>query len=144
MKIEEIMSPECKYLDENASVVDAAKMMAAEDFGAVPIANGNKLVGMLTDRDIVMRAVAQGCDPAKVKVSEMMSGKVYYCYSDDDIDEIADNMAELQVRRMPVVDREKNLVGFVSLGDLSVRGAKRDAGDALAGISQPADGATPQ
>lgn len=137
MKVEEVMSPECKYVDESASLVDAAKVMASEDFGSVPVANGIKLTGMLTDRDIVTRAVAKGLDPANCTAKETMSAEVYYCRKDDDVDDVAKNMADMQVRRMPVVDEDKNLCGFVSLGDLSTRGAQAQAGEALSGISQP-------
>lgn len=137
MKIQAVMTSGCKYLNQDASLADAARLMAAEDFGSAPVADGDRLVGVITDRDIVTRGVAKGCDPNSAKVSEFMSGKVYYCFDDQNVDEVAANMAEMQVRRMPVVNRDKRLVGIVSLGDLSVRGADQCAGDALGKISKP-------
>jgi len=136
MKINEVMTKECRYLDRSAPFAEAAQLMAQADLGAVPIASEDRLVGMLTDRDIVTRGVAQSRDAVQTKVGELMSDKVYYCYDDDECDKVAANMGELQVRRMPVVNRDKRLVGAVSLGDLSANGAKKPAGEALSEISQ--------
>ena len=94
---------------------------------------------MLTDRDIVIRGVANGCDATTMTVGELMSDKLYYCYDDQDVEEVADNMGDMQVRRLPVVDRNKKLVGIVSLGDLATEGPRTNAaGDALTDISRPA------
>lgn len=137
MKIENVMTAGCKYLKQDATLAEAAQLMATEDFGSAPVADGDRLVGVITDRDIVTRGVAKGCNPNTAKVSEFMSGKVYYCYDDQQVDDVAKNMAEMQVRRMPVVNRDKRLVGIVSLGDLYTRGADECAADALEEISKP-------
>jgi CBS domain-containing protein len=109
--------------------------MASEDIGIVPVAENDKLIGMVTDRDIVVRGVASDIDPSQLKVTELMTDKVYYCFDDQNCSDVADNMAELQVRRLPVVDRDKNLVGIVSLGDLASQGAANKAKKALQGVS---------
>ncbi|WP_425411044.1 CBS domain-containing protein [Hyphococcus sp.] len=138
MKISEVMSKDCKYCGPDDAVTQAAQLMASEDFGAVPIAKNDHLVGMLTDRDIVIRGVAKGRDVTRVKAGELMSDNMYYCYDDEDTKAVADNMGELQVRRLPVVNRDKRLVGIVSLGDLSTEAKQRHAGEALREISEPA------
>lgn len=138
MKVSEVMSKDCKYCSPEDAVPMAAQLMAKEDFGAVPVAKDDKLVGMLTDRDIVTRGVANGRDVTNVSIGELMTDKLYYCYDDEDTETVADNMGEMQVRRLPVVNRDKRLVGIVSLGDLATNGSKNNAGEALAEISQPA------
>jgi CBS domain-containing protein len=111
--------------------------MADIDAGAVPVGENDRLVGMITDRDIAVRAVAQGKGP-DAKVREVMSEEVQYCFEDEDLDEVARNMGEIQVHRLPVVNRDKRLVGIVSLGDIARRGAPGNTtGEALSGISRP-------
>ncbi|PQA85910.1 CBS domain-containing protein [Hyphococcus luteus] len=139
MKTRDVMNAECRYCAPGDSVVDAAKLMADEDFGAVPIAENNRLVGMLTDRDIVVRGLADGRDAAQTKIGDIMSGEIYYCYDDQDIEDVAANMGEMQVRRMPVVNRDKRLVGMVAIGDLARQAPGANvAGEALGEISRPA------
>ncbi|MAW80170.1 MAG: inosine-5-monophosphate dehydrogenase [Parvularcula sp.] len=139
MKIREAMSPDCLTCGPGDSIATAGQLMARENFGSVPVAEDNRLVGMLTDRDIVIRGVANGCDATTMTVGELMSDKLYYCYDDQDVEEVADNMGDMQVRRLPVVDRNKKLVGIVSLGDLATEGPRTNAaGDALTDISRPA------
>jgi CBS domain-containing protein len=136
MKIREIMSNAVHMLGRDASVREAALMMQREDIGSVPINDGDRLVGMVTDRDIVLRAVAKGMD-VQTPVSEVMSDGVRYCYEDESVDDVARNMADLGVRRLPVVDRNKRLVGFVSLSNIA---SADDAGateDLLQGTAQP-------
>lgn len=136
MKIDTVMTPGCKFLSREATLADAARLMASENFGSAPVADGERLVGMITDRDIVIRGVSEGFDPNVATVAGCMTDKVFYCFNDEDVGEVAENMATLQVRRLPVVDREKRLVGIVSLGDLSTRGADESAGEALEAISK--------
>lgn len=138
MEVRNVMTSELKSVDAEQSVTDAARLMAEEDFGAAPVVEGGRLVGMLTDRDIVVRGVAAGGDVGSMKCAELMSGKAYSCRQDENVDDVAARMSQLQVRRMPVVDADENLVGIVSLGDLATRGAEKSAGDALQGISEPA------
>jgi CBS domain-containing protein len=136
MKIREVMSNAVHMLGRDASVREAALMMQREDIGSVPINDGDKLVGMVTDRDIVLRAVARGMD-VQTPVSEVMSEGVRYCYDDQTVDEVARSMSDLGVRRLPVVDRNKRLVGFISLSNIA---SAEDAGateDLLQGTAQP-------
>lgn len=135
MKINEIMTPECRSLHQDESIAAAAQIMSEDDIGVVPVTNTEKIVGMLTDRDIVIRGIAEGRNAAQTRAGELMSDKVYYCYDDEECEKVAANMGELQVRRMPVVNRDKQLVGMVSLGDFAARGAKEPAGAALSEIS---------
>jgi CBS domain-containing protein len=110
-------------------------MMAQVDVGLLPIGQNDRLVGMVTDRDIAIRAVAAGLGP-KTKVANVMSKEVKYCFEDDDVAEVAQNMADLQIRRLPVLNREKRLVGILSLADIALSDGG-SAGDALSGISRP-------
>ena len=111
--------------------------MEEHDFGMLPVGDEGRLVGMLSDRDITIRAVARGVSPDSGKVRDIMSAEVKYVYDDDTVEDAARSMSDLQVRRLPVLDRDKRLVGIVSLGDLAVNEPK-PAGDALREISQPA------
>jgi CBS domain-containing protein len=115
---------------------EAAALMKKIDAGVLPVSEKDKLVGMITDRDIVIRGVAEGKGP-DAKVRDAMSTEVRYCFEDEDVDHVAKNMAELQVRRLPVMNREKRLVGIVSLGDLATEGSLPKTAQALHGISQP-------
>jgi CBS domain-containing protein len=101
------------------SIRDAAKIMAQIDAGALPVGQNDRLVGVITDRDIAVRAVAQGKSP-DTRVSEVMSPEVLYCYEDEDLDDVLRNMGAVKVRRLPVLNRDKRLVGIVSLGDVAI------------------------
>jgi CBS domain-containing protein len=133
MKVNEIMTHEVETVSPNETLQDAAKMMASLDAGALPVGENDQLVGMITDRDIAIRGVARGKGP-EAKVRDVMTEEVKYCFDDQDVNEIAQNMADIQVRRLPVVNRSKRLVGLVSLADVA---QTRAAGHALRGISQP-------
>lgn len=137
MKIRDVMTAGVDVIHPGAMLAEASRRMRDEDIGALPVGEGDRLIGMVTDRDIVCRAVAEGKDPDRTTVREAMSDQVLYCFEDQSTDEVADNMGENQVRRLPVVNRDKRLVGIVSLGDLSIRGARREAGSALGEISEP-------
>lgn len=138
MKVKDVMTANVDVIDPAAKIAEASRRMRDEDIGALPVGEKDKLVGMVTDRDIVVRAVAEGKDPEKTTVREAMSDQVLYCFEDQSTEEVAANMGENQVRRLPVVNRDKRLVGIVSLGDLSSRGATGEAGSALGEISEPA------
>lgn len=137
MKVQELMTAGCRTCSREDSLREAAKTMAADGVGILPIADDDRMVGMLTDRDIVTRAVAEGRDIDQSKAGDFMSDEVLYCFEDQDTDEVADSMGKLQVRRLPVVNRDKKLVGMISLGDLSNRGATEAAGVALSEVSAP-------
>ena len=138
MVARDVMHEGCTCAKAHDTVADAARTMSIEGFGAMPICGENdKLVGMLTDRDITVRAVAQGKGP-QTAVRDVMSEEVKYCFEDEDLAAVTANMGDIRVRRLPVLSREKRLVGIVSLGDIVNTGRNaRQAGQALAGISQP-------
>src|SRR5689334_17643617 len=117
MKINEIMSKDVKLASPEETIQKAAAMMAECDAGVIPVGEGDRLVGMITDRDIAIRAVAKALDPTKTRVRDVMSAEVKYCFEDEDVNHVVQNMAELQVRRLPVVNRDKRLVGIVPVGD---------------------------
>jgi CBS domain-containing protein len=136
MQISEVMTEGVRYVDPNTPIREIAKEMRDNDFGSVPIADEERLVGMVTDRDIVVRGIAQGLD-ATAPASQVMSPNVLYCFEDDTVEAVLKNMGANQVRRLPVVNREKRLVGVVSLGDLSKAAGQSPSGSALKKISQP-------
>lgn len=136
MQVAEVMTRDVRVITPNQSILEAARMMEESDCGALPVADNDKLVGMATDRDIVVRALAQG-KGSDTRISEVMSPDVKYCFEDEEIEEIAQNMGELQVRRLPVVNRDKRLVGIVTIGDLSHSEDAECVSDALADITQP-------
>lgn len=137
MRIQEAMTRQVHIANPNQSIGDAACMMAAADAGALPVGDGDRLVGMITDRDIAIRAVAEGKGP-DTPVRDVMSPEVCYCFEDQEIDEVAANMADVKLRRLPVLNREKRLVGIISLGDIALSDdANGAANQALCGVSEP-------
>ena len=135
--VAEVMTRNVKVVSPEDTVEDVAKTMARADTGVLPVGEEDKLVGMLTDRDIAVRLVAQGKDPTKTKVREVMTAEVKYCFEDEDLEHVAENMAEQRLRRLPVVNREKRLVGILSVGDLaSEMPEPAIAGRALSGAAQ--------
>lgn len=136
MRVNEAMTRDVRVASPTDTLRDVARTMADIDAGAVPIGDNDRLVGMITDRDIAVRAVAMGKGP-DTQVQEIMSSEVLYCYEDDDIDDVAENMADVQVRRLPVVNRDKRLVGIIALADIADREGPRAAGKAVEGISKP-------
>lgn len=135
MLVRDVMSPDCQTCTTDTTAVQAAQFMADHDIGSLPVAREDRLVGMITDRDLVTRGIAGRADLNTATAGELMSESTYYCFDDQDCEEVAQNMGNLQVRRLPVVNRDKSLVGMVSLGDLSTRGPQLEAGQALTEIS---------
>jgi CBS domain-containing protein len=136
MKVNQVMTRNVCVASPRITIGKAAQMMAECDSGILPVGEDDRLVGMITDRDIAIRAVARGRSHA-TPVREVMSHEVLYCFDDEDIDDVARNMADQQIRRLPVVNRDKRLVGIVSLGDLSLHSGAEDAGETIAAISRP-------
>jgi CBS domain-containing protein len=136
MKVSELMTREVRVTRPDQTIRESARIMAEIDAGSLPVADNDRLVGVVTDRDIAIRAVSQGKGP-ETPVRDVMSSEVKYCFEDDDIEDVTRNMGDIQVRRLPVVNRDKRLVGIVSLGDLarSAEDPKR-VGAALEGISR--------
>jgi CBS domain-containing protein len=130
------MTRDVRVANPGQSIRDVAKIMAEIDAGSMPVGENDRLVGMITDRDIAIRAVAQGKGP-DTPVRDVMSKEVKYCFEDEDLEHVAKNMGDIQVRRLPVVTRDKRLVGIVSLGDVSQNEDTETTGEATAGVSQP-------
>jgi len=120
-RVADVMSRELKLVGPDDNVRQVAQMMREADTGVLPVAEGDRLVGMLTDRDVAVRLVAEGRDAAQTKVRDLMTADIRYVFEDEDLEHVAENMAEQQVRRLPVMNRQKRLVGVVSLGDLAKR-----------------------
>jgi len=136
MRVSEVMTRDVRLVEPTQSIRDAARMMSEIDSGIVPVRENDRLVGMITDRDIAVRAVAEGRGP-DTPIREVMTADVKYCFEDDDTDGVARNMAEIQVRRLPVLSRDKRLVGIISLGDMAMSDGSNRVGEAVAGVSQP-------
>jgi CBS domain-containing protein len=138
MQVQEIMTPRAKVIDPNTNIAEAAKAMREDNIGALPVGENDRLVGMVTDRDIAMRAVAEERPSGNTAVRQVMSEHIYYCFEDDDVEQAAKVMAEHQVHRLPVLNRDKRLVGMLALADLA-RSDTDAMKTALAGISEPTD-----
>ena len=119
MRVSEAMTREVRVASPGQSIREVAKVMAQIDAGSMPVGDNDRLVGMITDRDITIRAVAQGKGPDTPVREVMSTDQVMYCFEDDDVDDVAKNMGEVKVRRLPVMDRNKRLVGIISLGDVA-------------------------
>ena len=135
MRVSEAMSRDVRVASPDESICEAACSMAQLDAGAMPVGKDDRLVGMITDRDIAVRAVAAGKGP-DTPVRDVMTPEVKYCYEDEDLAHVAKNMGELRVRRLPVLNRDKRLVGILSLGDLALAEDEKVAGEAVKGVSQ--------
>ena len=137
-KLKEIMTPSVDVISPNATTADAARKMKDLDVGAIPVCDGEKLLGMVTDRDLVLRVMAISRNPVEARVSEAMTPGLVFCYDDEDAEVAATLMSEKQIRRLPILSRKKQLVGIVSLGDLVVDGLDTQAsGAVLQQVSDP-------
>lgn len=140
IQVKDVMTTQVEVVHPEASLWEAAQKMASLDVGPLPVCAGDQLVGMLTDRDITVRATAGGQDPKTTRVHEVMTPDVLYVFADQDIDEAMWLMTEHQIRRLVVLNRDKQLVGIVSLGDVVVStGDMVQAGETLERISEPAE-----
>ena len=136
MQVRECMTRDVVIASPAQTLQEAATKMAECDAGALPVGEGDRLVGMITDRDIAIRAVAKNLDP-RTPVRDVMTREVLYCFEDEDIEDVAVNMGVQQIRRLPVVNADKRLVGIISLGDLAQGADEGTTGHAIAGISRP-------
>ena len=130
MQVKEIMKNHVHVVSPDMSILEAARAMADHDCGALPVAENDKLIGMLTDRDIVVRALAKGKQTNSI-VRDAMSPQVWYCYEDDEVEDVARNMAEMRVCRQVVLDKNKRLAGILSLGDIAETEEDDCASDAV-------------
>lgn len=133
--IAEVMTPDVEVLRPDETLRDAARAMADLDVGSLPVCDGRRLLGMITDRDITIRAVAEG-KSADIPVSEVMTDDVVWCVDTDSVDEVLQQMADAQIRRIPVVDADRQLVGIVALGDIALE-EDDDVDETLRDISMP-------
>lgn len=136
MQVRQVMSKPVKIVSPQDTIQKAATMMEHTDCGCLPVGENDRLAGIVTDRDIALRGVAKGKDPTRCMVREVMSPGIKYVFEDEDVESASRNMSRLQVRRLPVLDRQKRLVGIVALGDLATKQDGPTAGSALKGISQ--------
>jgi CBS domain-containing protein len=136
MKVSEVMTRDVQTIRPDQPVQQAANFMLSADAGSIPVTEGDRLIGMITDRDIAVRGVAKGHGP-DTPVRELMTNDIVSVRIDDDCEEAASRMSEAQVRRLPVIDEQERLCGIVSLGDLSRQTDGASAAQALEGVSQP-------
>lgn len=136
MRVSECMTRDVRIASPDETLRDAAAAMAEIDAGFLPVGENDRLVGTVTDRDIAIRGVGHGLQP-DAKVREVMSDGVCYCFDDDDAEDVLNNMADIQVRRLPVLNREKRLVGVVAMSDLAVSGDETHAGEVLREVARP-------
>jgi len=140
-RVADVMTRGVRTMTPNDPVLAAAQAMDELNVGVIPVCEGDKLVGMVTDRDIVVRGVAQNCDAQTTKLADVMSTHVRCAREDEDVDEVLSQMAEAQIRRMPVVDDRERVVGMITLGDIAAKNGEDDSGLAasLSDISTPAE-----
>jgi CBS domain-containing protein len=136
MKINEIMSREVRTISPDTPLREVAQIMRQADIGALVINQNDRMTGMVTDRDLVVRAMAEGMN-MDTPVSRIMSDEVRYCFDDEEIDHVAKNMAQIEKRRLPVVNRDKRLVGMVSLANVASCNADKVSANLLRGVAQP-------
>ena len=137
-QVADVMTGGVRTLSPDNTIVEAAQAMQELDVGAIPICQGNQVVGVVTDRDIVIRAIAQNRPVGSTLLRDVMSTQVKCIYEDDDLDEVTAKMQQSQIRRLPVLDREGKLIGMLSLGDLAAKVGSDHAAEALVDISKPA------
>lgn len=136
-QVSQAMTRGVRAMAPTESIMKAAQAMSELDVGVIPVCDGERLVGMITDRDIVLRGVAQGCAADDTPLSAVMTRDACWCFEDQPVEEAIEQMREAQIRRLPVVDRDRHLVGMLSLGDIATKADSGEAGEALQEISEP-------
>ena len=137
-KVSDLMTRGVRTLTPEDTMLQAAQAMEALDVGSLPVCDDDRLVGMVTDRDLVLRGIAQGYTPGNTRLDGLITRQVQCCHEDDAVDEVLQQMRDAGIRRMPVLDRDERLVGILTLGDVAAKTESPQAGEALAEISQPA------
>ena len=138
MQVKDVMTRGAEVVRPDATLQEAANKMKSLDIGPLPVCDGDKIIGMLTDRDITVRATAEGLDPKQTRVREVMSKELITCLEDQDVKEAAELMQSKQIRRVPILNKDKRLVGMLSLGDLANRTQdSKLAGKTLEEVSTP-------
>jgi CBS domain-containing protein len=135
MKVEKMMHKGVEWVSPNTSIAALAKKMQQFDIGAIPVGENDRLIGMVTDRDIVIRGVANGKDPSKLTARDVMTKGVTYCRDNEEVDEAVRIMESKQIRRLPVINANKRMVGMISLGDMSHAASKKIAAEVTRVVS---------
>ncbi len=138
IKVQECMTLGCITVTPSTTIAEVSKIMRDEDIGFVPVVDDDRMIGMVTDRDIVIRCMAAGIDPNMCTAHEAMTARTFYCFVDQTVEDVAENMGDMQIRRLPVVNRDRKLVGVISLGDIAQAAATRKVGEAEQLITQRA------
>lgn len=136
MKIQDIMTSQVEVLNPEASIVEAAQLMDSSDIGAVPVCDGENILGLVTDRDITVKVIAKGLDPNQVQLRDIMTSPIIYAFEDQTVEEASEIMQSSQIRRLVVLNRDKKLVGVVALGDIATKSDPITSGEALEEISE--------
>ena len=137
MQLSEILTRDVETIGPDTSAREAAQRMRSMDVGSLPVCDGQRLLGIVTDRDLTLRILAEGRDPNATPVQDAMTPDVCFAYEDDDVRRAAEIMKDRQIRRLPVVNREKKLVGIVAIGDIATNATDQLTGDTLEKISEP-------
>jgi CBS domain-containing protein len=137
MKLKDAMTSQVQVVRPDASIQEAAEKMRSLDVGALPVCDGPRLIGMITDRDITIRATAQACDPEATLVRDILSPELVYAFEDQDLEEAEQLMQEKQIRRLPVLSRDQQLVGIVALADVVAEAGKKDVARTVQAVSKP-------
>ena len=138
MQVKNEMTSKIEVVNPGTSVKEVSQKMRDLNIGVLPVCDNNRLVGIVTDRDITIRLTAEGKDSGSTKVKEIMSSKVEWCFEDDEVEKIAAKMESKKIRRLPVINHDKKLVGMLSLGDLALRGSRETACEILEKVSESA------
>jgi CBS domain-containing protein len=136
MQVEDVMSSKVVRVSPDSKLKEIAIAMRDDDIGSIPVAKDDKLVGMITDRDIVIRGLTGTLEVHNLTAKDIMSPSIKYCFEDESVEEVLGNMGDARIRRLPVLSREKRLVGIVSLGDLATKSLRSKAGETLEEISK--------
>ncbi len=135
MEIADAMHKKADWVSADTTVSEIAKMMKTDDIGAIPVGKDDRLVGMVTDRDITLRVIAEGRDPTKTKAEDIMSKGIIYCQTNQTVEDAIHLMDQKKIRRLPVLNAKKRLVGMLSLGDISHAASRELAGELVKAVS---------
>jgi len=141
MKVKEVMHTGVSWVEPDTPVAEVAKKMRDEDIGAIPVGEDDRLIGMVTDRDITCRGTAEAANPREVTARDVMSKGIVYCRDEEDVEDALRIMEDKKIRRLPVLNREKRMVGMLSLGDISRRVPGSLSGEVMRAVSAHHDGA---
>lgn len=137
MKLRDIMTAQVEVLPPEASILEAAQVMDSKDIGSVPVCDGQRILGLVTDRDITIKVIAKGLDPNQVQLRDIMTSPIIYAFEDQSVEEAGNIMQANQIRRLVVLNRDKKMVGVVALGDMATKTDPVLSGEALEEISEP-------